>query len=381
MHGYRVCSDVQFRIEGEGVLASNYRARRHLWLSLPLFNTLVGSNAEGELRIANLTRFTNVDGLMANPMCRDLKSMAETTLFSSVDEALDYLAKHFIVIQDDANYDAFFQKKRSILDRDHFGTFHQQLGVELRLRLRKDPAIWWNEQKFHPSTGEVRENLYKFVQEAFLDRYIASLDLQGKFVLDFGCGNGIAARRFVARGAVVIGIDPDENLLEEAVRTIGDGFEPIVMRLSDPDPLAILPQRPLDVVWLSDVLMFYFYPQDAGEAWISPAQLLSRLTSNLRPLGRCVIMQPHGVFWLAPWLGDPGRPYTVITEYATRLYSVTPSLEELCKAVRDAGLAVRCIYEPKPEVSGGTTDIRAFNFATVFPQWWAFECIKVGSFS
>lgn len=377
LRGYRVCPDVNFQIQNGWILASNYRARRHILLNLPLFNTLAGSPIQGELRASDRTRFTNTEGLLADPTCLDRTPKFESVLFRSLSEAVDFLVNRFILIKDKASYTGYFARKRSIVDRYHFGTFHQQLGSELRLRERVNPSEWWYQQKFDPSTRQVRDNLYKFVQEAFLERYLDGVDLKGKSVLDFGCGSGMASRRFVARGAVVFGVDPDENLLAEASRAIGGGFKPVMMRLSEADPLQMLPEERMDLIWMADVLMFYFYPQDAGESWITPSALLRRLTANLCPEGRCVIMQPHGVFWLAPWLGDADYPYTVVSEYATRLYSVTPSLEDLSQAINGAGLAITSVYEPKPDPNCVIDDVRTFNFASCFPQWWVFECIKV----
>ena len=377
LRGYRICPDVNFQIHNGWILASNYRARRHVLLNLPLFNALAGSPVQGELRASDRTRFTNREGLLADPTCLERAPRFESVPLRSFAEAIDFLVDRFILIKDNAGYTGYFARKRSILDRHHFGTFHQQLGSELRLRERIDPSEWWYQQKFDPSTRQVRDNLYKAVQEAFLERYLGKLDLKGKSVLDFGCGSGMASRRFAARGAFVFGVDPDENLLAEASRAVGDRFRPVAMRLSDPDPLQKLPEDRIDLVWMADVLMFYFYPQDAGESWIKPSAILRRVTANLCPEGRCVIMQPHGVFWLAPWLGDVDYPFTVVSEYATRLYSVTPSLEELCQAIGEAGLAITSVYEPKPDPNGATNDVRGSSFANSFPQWWVFECIKV----
>lgn len=374
LNGYRVCSDVTFCVSDTGVLASNHRARRHVWLSLALFSRLAGMAVSGELRAADRTRFGNVDGLLSDPTCLDRAVPLDTVPFHDLATALNYLAERFIVVLDEETYAAYFAKKHSLVDRRHFGTFHQQLGAELTLRTRIDPSVWWYRQKFDPETGQVLPNLYKFVQEAFLERYLADVPLEGRTVLDFGCGSGMASRRFVARGARVIGVDIDQSLLAEAARVSGDRFRPVRLDLSQPDPLGVIPSAPLDWVWLSDVLLFYFYPQEGGPSPITPADLLRRLTARLSPGGRCVIMQPHGTFWLSPWLGDATRPFTVLTEYATRLYSVVPTLEELSRAIAEAGLAIGRVWEPQPVLEGRAVDRRAYEFATAFPQWWVFEC-------
>lgn len=378
LNDYKVCPDVVFSIDNGGILASNYRARRHVWLNPQLFNALFGIQAKGELKAVDRTVFSNLEGLLADPSCLDRSFKSAPVGFSDISSALQYLYKRFIVIKDDTQYRAYFGKKSSIVDRSHFGTFHQQLGAELRLRLRVDPAQWWYKQKFDSKTGEVGDNLYKYVQEVFLERYFESLELRGKTVLDFGCGSGMASRRFAEKGAKVIGVDPDENLLKKAASSIGDNFSPVLLRLADPNPLESLPPEAVDLVWMADVFMFYFYPQDAGRPSISPVELLSKLVAHLNSGGKCVIMQPHGVFWLSPWLGDERMPYTILTEYSQKLYSVVPGLQELSGVIYDSGLMISRIFEPSPHPDAleNTAEARATAFANVFPQWWVFECRK-----
>lgn len=370
-----VPGDVVFTLSDGGVLASNHRARTHVWLSHGLFRALSGEPPAGELAADDRTRFSCYDGLLADPTGLD-RVRKDKTVFDSFEAALPLLRKRMIVTDPNGRpYGEFFAPKTSLIDAKHSGTFHQQLGAELRLRRREDPNTWWHAQKFDPATGRVRENLYKYVQEKFLERYFASLDLKGKTVLDFGCGSGMASRRFRALGARVIGVDPDEEFLGRAKASVGEGFTPVLMRLDAPDPLAALPDEPVDFVWLADVFMFYFHPQDAGAPLMPPGELLKKLTRRLAPGGRCVIMQPHGVFWLAAWLGDPERPYTVLTEYARKVYSVAPRLEALSAAAAEAGLAIARIFEPLAE-GGPGDDPRAREFALEFPQWWVFECVR-----
>ena len=375
--GYSISSDVSFRVVDGLVLASNHRAREHVLLNIPLFSSLAdGPECEGELCAWDRTRFSNVDGLMADPSCLSDAPLGEPTHFDSPEDAWQFLAKRFVLVRSDEDYDAYFSKKRNILDRKHLGTFHQRLGSELLLRKKVDSADWWLAQKFDPETGELRDNLYKFVQSAFLDHYVGEMELAGKHVLDFGCGSGVVARRFADRGARVTGVDPDPAQLARASKTLGGEFTPIQMDLSGGDPLANVPTGPFDFIWTCDVLLFYFYPVDAGDPVMTPSELLTQLAARMSEKGRLSIMMPHGVFWLAPWLGSATRPYTVLSEYADRRYSVTPSLSEVVDAVQQAGLCIRQIHEPRAAEACRDLDPKAFHFANNFPVWWVFECVR-----
>jgi SAM-dependent methyltransferase len=187
----------------------------------------------------------------------------------------------------------------------------------------------------------------------------------------------MASRRFVQAGARVIGVDPNERLLKEAEKTCQGNFLPVLMKLDEEDSLAGLPEQKVDLIWLADVFLFYFYPMDGGKPWLPPHSLLARLSKNLTPKGKLIISQTHGVFWLAPWLGDPEHPYTVINEYTHKVYSVVPGLEEISQAISRAGLAIIDITEVNPDPSGLKADLKAYHFATNFPLWWAFTCQKL----
>lgn len=377
LQGYSICSDVTFAITPDGVLASNHRARQHVLLNLPFFSLLAGAEQTPEELCAwDRTTLSNLDGLLADPTGLLRGALGEPARFHDHAEAFAFLAERFILIRDLEKYRAYFARRSSLIDRKHMGTFHQRIGAELLLRKKVDPDQWWYRQKFDPKTGEVRDGLYRFVQKQFIEGYIGSLDLSGSSVLDYGCGSGLASRLFTAGGAQVTGVDRDATALATAAREVGAGFHPVQLDFSAPDPLSTLPPGPFDWIWISDVLLFYFYPQDAGKPVMAPAELLSRLASRLSPRGRLVIMNPHPVFWLAPWLGDDGFPFTVVTEYADRVYSVTPSLAELSEALERAGLCIGRIYEPRPGESGRAADPKAFHFAEQFPVWWVFECAK-----
>lgn len=376
MSRYPICADVTFTLQQKGVVASNHRSRTHVWLSLPLFRYLAGDPNDGILQAVNLTRFANLDNHFADPSCLDLRPGAGTKEeFASMAEAETFLRKHFI-LTNSREYRDYFGKKQNILDRGKMGDFHQRMGYQLLLEKRLAAETLWEDSKLDSVSGHVKGSMYRYVQAPFMEEYFAGLELRGKVVLDFGCGDGMAAEYLVNQGAEVIGIDPDRKRLARASERLGESFAPVWMDLEAADPLAVLPDRDFDLIWMSDVFLLYFYPVDSCRMPATPVELLKRLTRTLKPGGRCTFMEPHGVFWLAPWLGRDDMPYTVLTEYSSKRYSVAPNLEELAAAVAGAGLAISRIFEPKPVEGCRQADPKAYHFADNFPQWWVFELVK-----
>ncbi|MBG04579.1 MAG: hypothetical protein CMM59_10960 [Rhodospirillaceae bacterium] len=372
---WNIAGDVIFTPSESGMIASNHRSKTHIWVNIDLLNALLGQSRGEEFHACDLTVPANVEGLLADPTGLSRSRPDRIIKFETLNHALVFLEERMIVVRDQATYSNYFAKRESLLDLTHLGTFHQRLGTDLRLRYRVDPDDWWYSQKYDPNTGDVKDNLYKHIQSAFIEEFAKNLELDGRNVLDFGCGSGLAAEHFISGGANVWGADPSDALLEKAKGRLAPGFHPIKLILESECLLSGIPDKEFDLIWLGDVLLFYFYPMDGGDPLLAPADLLSKLRERLTQDGRLVIMHPHGYFWLTPWLGHDDMPFTILTEYSNRIYSVSPSLEEMSSAIYSAGLTIDRIYEPLSE-RDPKNDRRAENFAQNFPLWWAFECRK-----
>lgn len=166
-------------------------------------------------------------------------------------------------------------------------------------------------------------------------------DVQGKRILDAGCGSGPLAAELVARGADVTGFDGSPAMIDLARRRLGGTVPLTVHDLAEPLPYE---DESYDVVVASLVLHYL-------EDWDGP---LAELRRVLRPGGRLVASVNHP---FAQVLNAPEDDY-----FRTRLYSEDVELNgqtteltfwhrplrEVVRAVTDAGLDLRVLDEPGP---------------------------------
>jgi SAM-dependent methyltransferase len=332
---------------------------------------------EGPFSVVDATIAPFAGGLLGDPTGVDREATLEGAEPLSRDAAIALAEKLMLVTSDESAYADYRAPRKNVLDRAHRGTMHQRVGEYVMLELReRDIDHWWVDQKFTPDRRDARDGLYSTVQGTFMDAYWTEERLKGRRVLDFGCGPGLFARLFAARGASVLGLDTNKDHLETARKlSADDGLaertEFAVLELPPEVGLAKLDTGSFDLIFLSDVLMFYFHPYDT-RLELDPVQLLRDLKELLAPDGRIVVLEPNGVFWQQPWLGDPARPYTIVSEYTQRNYGVTPTLEQIAKAFEDAGLAITRIRE-LVDPDGAASDDRGRQFAAEFPVWWLFE--------
>lgn len=332
-----------------------------------------GAALEGTFRCWEIEWFSNERGLLADPTRweRDVSKWRELTLDGSA--LLQKLQDHFIVINDEASYRARFQQKRHLLDRARFGNFHQQLGTHLAVTQRANPVEWWVEQKFTADRRAVRsETLYGAVQAHFLDSYFPKRIRPGMHVVDLGCGTGVYSNAMAKCGATVLGVDPEDSYLSVGRSHAAEGAQFQRMNVGEPRALDAIPTASADLVFMSDALLFYFVP-------VHPSQhadittLLADIRRILKPSGAFVSMEPHGVFYLAPWLGDADRPFTVVTEYMHRTFGITPSLSALVRALTAGGFALTNLEEIGPGELYEAVDPRGYHFAREFPLWQLLE--------
>lgn len=329
--------------------------------------------ANGPYRCWKIEYFSNEAGLLSDPsrFRRDLRQWQELSL--NRQELLALLKQHYIIVDDEAAYRKRFQPKRHILDYENFGNFHQQHGQYMTLMRREDPAGWWMRQKFSPDQFSVRsDTLYGAIQSAFLEEYTEQRITKGMSVVDLGCGTGVYSNLIASRGASVLGVDPSEEYLAVAREHAREGARFEQRQIGQAGGLDDIPSGSADIVFMSDALLFYYVPFFPGQK-ADISVLLADIRRILKPDGAFVSLEPHGVFFLMPWLGAEDRPFVVVTEYLSKSFGIVPPLSWLMRTVLQAGFVVREMRELTPVSDFAELEPRAYHFASEFPLWHLLE--------
>jgi SAM-dependent methyltransferase len=118
--------------------------------------------------------------------------------------------------------------------------------------------------------------------------------------------------------------------------------------------------------------LFYFVPFYPGQN-ADIRVLLNDILRILKPGGSFVSLEPHGVFYLMPWLGAVDRPFVVVTEYLKKSFGIVPPLSWLIQQVTQTGFAVVDMREIVPADYFKEIDPRGYHFASEFPIWHLIE--------
>lgn len=168
-------------------------------------------------------------------------------------------------------------------------------------------------------------------------------DVNGRRILDAGCGSGPLSAALRDRGATVTGIDASAGMLALARRRLGDDAALHVADLRDRLPFA---DGAFDDVVASLVL---HYLEDWGPT-------LAELRRVLRPGGRLIASVDHP--FTAYTIRDPRPDYSATTSYSFdwsfngRSVPMTfwrRPLHAMTDAFTTAGFRVAVISEPQPD--------------------------------
>lgn len=378
----RVPRDVVLLPEGSGRwVAMNVFARTCLGVGPEVLALLESAEAgapppAGPFRVWEIQRFSNEDGLLADPSryVRDPEAWPEPEQLDAA-STLERLRKRLVLVEDEAAYRARFAPKRDLLDAERIGNFHQQLGQHLLLVRREAPGKWWLRQKFDDDLRSIRPGPYDYVQLAFLRRFFAERVRPGDNVLDLGCGIGFYSNALASLGAHVLGVDPNAEYIRIASENAAAGATFEVMDVGRPGGLDPIPDASLDLVFMSDALLFYFVPVEAGKA-ADVEVLVADVRRMLKPGGTFVSLEPHSVFFHLPWLGETDRPFTIATEYLHRTFGITGTISETLAPFLRSGFTLRRFEELEADPTRDGGNERGFEFSRQFPLWQLAELAK-----
>jgi SAM-dependent methyltransferase len=333
----------------------------------------IPDHPEEKVVVTELHYFASGEGLLEDPT-RIRRSDLPAPRELSVSEFRVLLCDLLLLIDDEEGYVKRFQAKTSLLDWEHLGNFHEQLGQHLIVQRRVSPESWWITQKFNQSLVELRENLYGSVQGPELVRYFSARMRAGERVLDIGCGTGFYSNLMSQSGAQVVGVDPSSHYIGVARTTFGAAAEFKVLDL--PQGLSEFESKSFDRVFISDALLYYFHPIERHSSPDLPLLLpllLSEIRRILKVEGVLTLVEPHPVFYQLPWLGSAERPFTVIAEYNSKKFGVVPTFSQLFSALFEAGFSIGYYKELIPRSVDDACTKRALAFATEFPVWHLIE--------
>jgi SAM-dependent methyltransferase len=164
-------------------------------------------------------------------------------------------------------------------------------------------------------------------------------DIDGRRVLDAGCGSGPLTAALRDRGAIVTGFDQSSAMLDLARQRLGADADLHVGDLGE--PLPFVDDAFDDIV--ASLCLHYL------EDWTAP---LAELRRVLRPGGRLILSVPHPSAYLVNY---PDSDYFAVTKYSetftfdgqdeTMTYYHRP-LHAMTDAFTGAGFRISVISEP-----------------------------------
>jgi 2-polyprenyl-3-methyl-5-hydroxy-6-metoxy-1,4-benzoquinol methylase len=245
-------------------------------------------------------------------------------------------------------------------------------------------AKWWTSR--YSARGDVNR---EWVIDPALFRLLG--DVNGKRILDAGCGSGYLARILAAKGAKVVGVDHSSKLLEVARREERKAPLGAQFRKADLARLSSLARGSFDVI-VSNVVM-----QDV----VAFDKAFREFHRVLRPEGRLLFSVTHPCFerpvpgiWVreppdserieewrgvlvdryydrvALWWGPSGQPPMV---------GFHRTLEDYSAALRGAGFLIKRMEEPRPSAGAIDRMYRQFADYVRVPNFLIVEAVRPAS--
>lgn len=191
-------------------------------------------------------------------------------------------------------------------------------------------------------------------------------DVDGKRVLDAGCGPGIYVAELVARGADVLGCDASPQMIELARAAIGARASLRVHSLEE--PFDWVEDGTIDVV-VSALVYHYINKR---------VDYLREVRRMLRPNGSLVISTHHPA---GDWhrLGGSYFAVEAVTETWSTGWEITAwrmPLTQLVGEFTEAGFVIERLIEPAPQAQMQNSHPAAFEKLSTEPGFLFFRLAK-----
>lgn len=193
-------------------------------------------------------------------------------------------------------------------------------------------------------------------------------DVDGKRVLDAGCGPGLYAAELIGRGAEVVGCDSSPQMVELAKARVGGHVDLRVHSLEE--PFRWIEDSSVDVVM--SALVYHYVNDRVG--------FLCEVFRMLKPGGALVISTHHPA---GDWRRLGGSYFAVetVTETWSRGWEITAwrmPLTLLTAEFTEAGFLIERLVEPSPQPEMAETHPESFQRLSTEPGFILFRLIKSG---
>lgn len=247
----------------------------------------------------------------------------------------------------------------------------------------------WLEMKYLEDLSDIRPEqygYYKYYVHHFVDTFFTTERINGKKILDFGCGPGFYSVLLAERGANVTGIDQNEFLIRKAndlkarrslcnLEFVCEDFATASLKW---------PYASFDYIVAIDVIVSFdcMRNKHAHQEVVRAFRGVRRL---LKDNGRFYIIESHPFFGrvLSEEISDTGEKF--IIREADYKFDYKPveeenhwfTLDEMTRASNESGLAISRIYEPDPSPMLSQTDPVRYDFCLRYPRLIVYELCKM----
>lgn len=258
------------------------------------------------------------------------------------------------------------------------------------VRPGEDVSPYWFRMKFLEDLSGFRPETctyYKHFVHAFVNRRFPRQAVEGKRILDLGCGPGFYSAILAQRGALVTGIDLSQFLIDKAnehkARLGLDGLR--FLRADFVSHAWQMEPESFDYVLAIDTLVSFDFNRTTHDH-ARATRAFAGVRRVLRRGGRCLIMESHPffgqVFREVP--GDTGELFCVRSPHYRIEYRRRTdvhhwfTLDEMTRATSEAGLTIVRIREPDPDPAWGDQDPSAYAFRLKYPALIVYEVCRAG---